>query len=62
VGDADLVRCKININFTFVIWLSNRNKVHHFNLEKPSVNGHIPTMVLSCASKNKKHCILKVLN
>jgi len=34
VGDADLVQCKININFTFIIWLPNCNKVQHFELEK----------------------------
>ncbi|GAA60606.1 hypothetical protein P20652_2472 [Pseudoalteromonas sp. BSi20652] len=34
MGNADLVQCKININFTFIIWPPNCNKVQHLNLEK----------------------------
>ncbi|EGI71275.1 MAG TPA: hypothetical protein ENH67_15935 [Pseudoalteromonas sp.] len=63
MGNADLVQCKININFTFIIWLPKCNKVQHFYLAiKLSANKQILAMVLSRASKNKKHRTLKALN
>jgi len=59
VGNADLVQCKININFTYVIWLSNYNKVQRITDKYLSANRQISTMVLSRACKNKKHRIFK---
>ncbi|TMN71264.1 hypothetical protein CWB85_12010 [Pseudoalteromonas sp. S1727] len=55
MGYADLVQCKVNINFTYLVLCKTRYFGIRLNSYVSQPICKILTMVLSHAVKNKKH-------